>query len=167
MRNHKLHQIETDYGPENDMRPMERVTTLETPCEGIKEDNGMNTTAQSLTDKAKAVVDLANKALSSHDEGHLPALFNQIYRLWDGKRDGIHVSLQDHDGNVTPFVLVSQASIDKLVAINKIVDRINIEQFSLGHIEAVAHIVGLMTACEEAENEIVQFANKLYEKYGA
>jgi hypothetical protein len=28
------------------------------------------------------------------------------------------------------------------------------------------YIVGLMNDCEEAENEIIQFVNRLYERYG-
>ncbi len=39
------------------------------------------------------------------------------------------------------------------------------ENFSRGHLDAIASIVGLFNCCEEAEREIFEFANRIHESY--
>ena len=39
------------------------------------------------------------------------------------------------------------------------------EDFSLKHLVALTHIVGLFNDCKESETEIFEFADKLYKKY--
>lgn len=112
--------------------------------------------------KAKAIIQLANKALSSHDEDHLPALFNQIYRLWDGETNTIEVALQDHDGNVTPFVKITQSDIVITVLINHIVSYLTDGQFSPQHLEALWKIVRLFN---DSESQVFVFAAQFYDYF--
>ena len=39
------------------------------------------------------------------------------------------------------------------------------EGFGEKHLEALVHIVGLVNCCAESEREILEFADKLYERY--
>jgi hypothetical protein len=45
--------------------------------------------------------------------------------------------------------------------VNYLVD----ERFSPKHLDALAHIIGLFNDCEDAEHEVFEFAEKLYQKY--
>ena len=116
-------------------------------------------------DKAKAIIQLANKALSSHDEDHLPALFNQIYRLWAGETNTIEVALQDHDGNVTPFVKITQSDIVITVLINHIVSYLTDAQFPPQHLEALWKIVRLFNDSDDSESQVFAFAAQFYDYF--
>lgn len=39
------------------------------------------------------------------------------------------------------------------------------EDFSAGHLDALATIVGLFNDCQESEKEIFEFADRLHHKY--
>lgn len=116
-------------------------------------------------DKTKAIIQLVNKALSSRDEDHLPALFNQIYRLWDGETNTIEVALQDHDGNVTPFVKITQSDIVITVLINHIVSYQGDEQFPPQHFEALWKIVRLFNDSDDSESQVFAFAAQFYDYF--
>lgn len=55
-----------------------------------------------------------------------------------------------------------QAKANKL---KWIVDYLVEENFSLEHLDAIMHIVGLFNDCKESEIEIFEFEKKLYQKY--
>lgn len=41
------------------------------------------------------------------------------------------------------------------------------EDYSHEHLDAIMHIVGLFNDCEDAEQEVFEFAEKLYKRYAA
>lgn len=54
---------------------------------------------------------------------------------------------------------------EKAKRLEWIVDYLVEENFSLQHLDAIVHIVGLFNDCKESEAEIFKFAKELYEKY--
>lgn len=70
-----------------------------------------------LSDKeTELIIQIANQKLTRNNLNHQSHLFDKIYRLWNDKKyDGWVVSLEDHNDNVTPSVVVFNSEIEAAV----------------------------------------------------
>lgn len=181
--NYKFEQIESDYDAENDCQPdgppvtwaekaiHDEVVRLRERIEALENSNQIkfmvedeprrpeadNETAQALTDRAEAMIQLANKALSKMDEDHLPTLFNQIYRSFEKNETdwpSVYISIQDHDANVTPFVCILQSDIDKRVLTNRITSHLIDENFTTEDLQVLWKIVCTFKGSEDSKTGI-------------
>lgn len=111
--------------------------------------------------KEIAIVSVANAALFKADPDYNPYLFNQIYRCYNDSDDNICISLQDHNCNVTPFVRVSQKTIDKMIEVDAIAEYLIEENFPISHLKVLRGIIGHFNASKAAETEVLEFAERL------